>query len=204
MKLALFGATGATGQAIQQLAKLFGCELSMHSRQPGLEGAVVGEIADVADEVLAGCEAVVICLGARRPYTDVFLADATTHIVEACKRQGVQRLICVTGALAGEYPSNQGKAFRWVTKTIFPSTKATLADKAAQEAIVKNSGLNWTIIKPPRLTDNTRQQHYIAGSTIHCGLFSSISRRTLAYDIGKCINNEATFQMVRFIKSIKD
>lgn len=204
MKLALFGGTGETGQAIRQLAKKFGCELSLHSRHPGLAGAVVGDINVVANEVVHGCDAVVIALGARSPNQDVFLAESTQAIVQACHANNVHRIICVTGALVGDYPNNQGSLFKWLANKFGQKSAASMADKAKQEEIIKASGLNWTIVKPPRLTSQQKEQHYIAGSSIHCGLFSKISRQTLAYDIGKCLTNEASFGMVRFIKAIKD
>lgn len=202
MKIALFGATGETGQAVTQLARKFGCELSLHCLGNDLPGAVVGEIKEVAGKVVQGCDAVVIAFGP--PDHGTFLADDTQAIVAACRAHTVQRIICVTDALVGDYPDNQGKMYRWLVNQFGKQSAELIADHAKQEEIIKQSGLTWTLIKPPRLTNRQKEQHYIAGSSIHCGLFSNISRVTLAYDIGKCLTNEASFNMVRFIKAIQD
>lgn len=54
------------------------------------------------------------------------------------------------------------------------------ADREHQEAIVRESGLRWTIVKPPRLTESARRPVVHPGSEVRVGLLSSVSRLDLA------------------------
>ena len=42
------------------------------------------------------------------------------------------------------------------------------------------SGLDWTIVKPPRLTNSSQQERDVAGPNLPVGLLSSVSRAALA------------------------
>jgi uncharacterized protein YbjT (DUF2867 family) len=57
---------------------------------------------------------------------------------------------------------------------------AIAADGAEQEAIVMASGLDWTLVKPPRLTSGPRTTTVHADATLPVGALSSIGRRDLA------------------------
>ena len=52
-------------------------------------------------------------------------------------------------------------------------------DREEQERLVESSGLDWTIVKPPRLTDSRAQGRVLAGSSLRIGLLSKVSRASL-------------------------
>ncbi len=57
---------------------------------------------------------------------------------------------------------------------------AAAADRWQQETAVQNSHLEWTVIKPPRLTDGPAGRPVRAGLHARVGLTSRISRADLA------------------------
>jgi putative NADH-flavin reductase len=57
---------------------------------------------------------------------------------------------------------------------------ALAADAAEQERLVIDSQLDWTLVKPPRLTKSPPTQLIRSGPTLHVGLLSRISRGDLA------------------------
>jgi uncharacterized protein YbjT (DUF2867 family) len=63
---------------------------------------------------------------------------------------------------------------------------ALAADRAKQEQRVAASGLDWTVVKPPRLTNGPKRDHVQAGESLMIGAMSSISRA----DLSRFILNE--------------
>ena len=54
------------------------------------------------------------------------------------------------------------------------------ADASEQERVVIDSQLDWTLVKPSRLTNSPATQLIRAGPALHVGLLSRISRGDLA------------------------
>jgi putative NADH-flavin reductase len=193
-RICIFGASGATGLALTQQA--LECSLAVTAfvrseaakeKLPPSVTAVVGNLLDRADveRAIIGMDAVIIAIGARLNSPDVFCAEATQNIVEAMEAQGVRRLICQTGAMIGDYPH-----LSWFMRSMrnsYQKQQPTLAqDRADQEQRVASSGLDWTIVKPPRLTDGPRCGRVQSGEKLKVGAMSSISRA----DLGQFILNE--------------
>ena len=68
---------------------------------------------------------------------------------------------------------------------------ATLADKMrdkeAMERLIQDSGVDWTIVRPPALNDKPGQGHYRTGTDLRIRLTSAISRA----DLGDFLVREA-------------
>jgi len=141
---------------------------------------VRGDFADVTRvaETVAAADAVCVVIGPRPPYTDVFCAAATERVVFAMREAGVRRLVCQTGAIIG--PGNRTRVFGWMARTYAQRRPAAARDRIDQERLVQESGLDWTIVKPPRLTDSAGGHDVTAGPALRVGLISSISRVDLA------------------------
>lgn len=125
-------------------------------------------------------DAVVCLLGAREPYRDVFCAEATTLIVEEMRRSGVARLLCVTGAMIGEDGAHRGFALERLARAARSRMPQVMADRARQEEIVRSSGLDWTVVKPPRLIDGSRTRGFRASPDLVVGILSMVRRSDLA------------------------
>ena len=68
----------------------------------------------------------------------------------------------------------------WMTRAFARWQPQSAQDREEQERLVEASGLDWTIVKPPRLTDSLPQGRVQAGSSLRIGLLSTISRADLA------------------------
>ena len=160
-KILVLGATGGTGRSIVTQALARGHDVAALVRSPekasGLKGAklIVGDARDetALRRALKGRDAVVSALGTpASPIREVtFLSTATRVLVSAMKAEHVSRLVCITGLGAGDSAGHGGFLF---DNVIFPLLlRKVYADKNRQEAIVRDSGLDWTLVRPAVLND---------------------------------------------------
>jgi nucleoside-diphosphate-sugar epimerase len=83
----------------------------------------------------------------------------TRHVIDAMRRHGVRRLVVQTSFGVGE---TRGK-LPWTTQVIFALLlKPQIADTERQEAAVRASGLDWTLIQPVNLTDGAGNGELLA------------------------------------------
>ena len=140
--LAVTGATGFVGQALLDRAAAAGIGVRALTRRPQDQRPGVEWIAGVLDDraalavLLGGAEAVIHLAGVvNAPDPASFEAGnvtGTLTLIEACLAAGVQRLIHVSSLSARE-----------------PELSAYGASKARAEKVVRASGLDWTIVRPP-------------------------------------------------------
>jgi len=157
-KILVLGATGGTGRLIVGQALERGQDVTALMRSPEkasrLKGAklIVGDVRDekVLREALKGQDAVVSALGTpASPVT--LLSTATRALVRAMKAEHVSRLVCITGIGAGDSAGHGGLLF---DNVIIPLLlKKVYADKNRQETIVRNSGLDWILVRPSVLNN---------------------------------------------------
>lgn len=112
-----------------------------------------------------GVDAVIVTLGvppslsAAVSGTKLF-STATRALVDAMKEKGVSRLIAITGIGAGESRGHGGPLYDWIA---FPLLlKRVYDDKDVQEQIIRQSGLDWTIVRPGLLTNGPATGRYRA------------------------------------------
>lgn len=187
-QLTIFGGSGATGRVLIRRAVEREVRIRALVRHPGnlrLPKSVEvleGELSSDAriDSAISGSDAVIILFGPRPPYTDIFCQDATRRIVSSMKRNGLRRLICQTGAMVGDYPANRTRPFRLMVELFNRRMPELAKDREEQEKEVMESGLDWTIVKPPKLTDGNGKGKWVAGRDVRVGLLSSITREDLA------------------------
>ncbi|MBB4128211.1 uncharacterized protein YbjT (DUF2867 family) [Xanthomonas translucens] len=160
-KILVLGATGGTGRLIvgQALARGYDVAALVRSRDAArhLGGArlIVGDARDEAllRQALRGRDSVISALGTpaspRREVT--LLSTATRALVSAMKAERVGRLIAITGLGAGDSAGHGGFLF---DKLIFPLLlRKVYADKNRQEALIRDSGLDWVLVRPTVLND---------------------------------------------------
>jgi uncharacterized protein YbjT (DUF2867 family) len=76
------------------------------------------------------------------------LTRATTHILAAISAAGIHRFICISSLGVGDSRGQGDFSTRLIQKT---GLRFTLQDKESQEAAIRDSDLDWTIIRPTRL-----------------------------------------------------
>ncbi|MCK1272673.1 MULTISPECIES: SDR family oxidoreductase [unclassified Bradyrhizobium] len=160
-KILVLGATGATGRLIVNQAVARGYDVTVLVRSAEKARDITGAkliVGDARDETalraaLKGREAVVSALGTPvSPFREVtLLSTATRALVSAMKAEQVSRLVCITGMGAGDSAGHGGFV---ADNVIFPLLlKKVYTDKDRQEAIVKDSGLDWVLVRPSILNN---------------------------------------------------
>jgi putative NADH-flavin reductase len=173
MKLTIFAATGGIGRHALDQALAAGHDVTAVVRRPGtLSGQVRTVTADLAaadpavlESAVAGADAVLSGLGPRSKADAGIASRGTRAIVEAMRATGVRRIVVVSAAPIGTVPSpgrpnpprhDPGEGF-FMRNLLSPLAKAAFrahyADLALMEDILRDSGLDWTVVRPPRLTD---------------------------------------------------
>jgi uncharacterized protein YbjT (DUF2867 family) len=187
-KILVLGATGPTGRQIVSQAIDRGYDVTALVRSPrkaaDLKGAklVVGDARDekALRQAIKGRDAVISALGTpASPIRDVtLLSTANQALVKAMNAELVSRLITVTGIGAGDSKGHGGFLF---DKMIFPLLlRNVYADKDRQEAIIKNSGLEWTIVRPSILNNKTERKAIRTLTDLNAFNGGSISRADVA------------------------
>ncbi len=200
MKLTIVAATGGIGRQILQQAVAAGHDVTAVVRNPAKLTANVRVIqADLSDPdpaalaaAMAGADAVLSGLGAHSRGDEDIAAGGTQAIVTAMKTAGSRRIIVVSAAPIGTVPSpgrphppkhDPGDAF-FMRYLLGPAVKAVFrghyADLARMEDVLRDSGLDWTVVRPPRLTDKPATGRYrtAAGQNVRGGAL--ISRADVA------------------------
>ena len=209
MIISVFGASGRSGRAFIAAASAAGVSLRLHYRSapedeaPPLSTVVVGALTDptAVREVLRGAEAVVILFGPRPKARHVFTAKATKAIIDGMVAQGQRRLICVTGAMIGDTPGNVSIPMRTLEFAIRRlSDDEQPDDRSAQEKVVRASKLDWTIVKPPRLTESSELTGVRAATDLSVGLRSKMTRATLAMFLLQEIRDRQYVQQAVYVE----
>ncbi len=199
-KIAIFAATGGIGRLAVDQAIAAGHEVTAVARNPRdlpagiriVQADLAAPDPEVLESAVRGADAVISCLGPR-PLRDAGIAaQGTRAIVAAMKAAGVRRIVVVSAAPVSTVPSpgrpdppryDPGDGF-FMRHLFSPLTKAALrgryADLAAMEDILRDSGLEWTIVRPPSLNNKPRTGAYrtAIGRNIRGGF--SISRADVA------------------------
>ena len=162
MKILVIGATGPTGLEIVNQASGQGHQISALVRDPAKAGfappvqTVVGDVLDPGTlrKALTDQEAVLCSLGSAEtgPFREMtLLSEGTRHLVTAMQAQGVSRLVCITGVGAGESKGHGPWYYNWLIQPLL--LRGVYHDKDRQEAIVRASGLDWTLVRPGLLAN---------------------------------------------------
>jgi putative NADH-flavin reductase len=103
-------------------------------------------------EAMRGQDAVISSLGSKiswKPMTT--LSDGTRNMVTAMRGAGVRRFVCITGIGAGDSKGHGGFLYDHIIQPFI--LNEVYLDKTRQEAVVRESGLEWTIVRPAQLTN---------------------------------------------------
>jgi putative NADH-flavin reductase len=190
MRLTLFGATGGTGQHVLRQALAAGHHVTAVVRDPARLPAVSSDhfdvvVADVmrADEItpaLAGHDAAISALGPRRRGPTTVSSAGAHAILEAMWNANLTRIVVVTGS-GHVTDAGDGPLTRLLLKPVIGRLflRDVFADFGRTEQLVMGSGQEWTIMRPPRLTDGGRRPYRTAlDRNVRGGL--TLSRADLA------------------------
>ena len=172
MRIAVFGATGRTGRHIVEGALARGHEIKALARDPSKLGisdvnleVIQGDVLDATKvaQTVAGTDAVLSALGQTKTSPKDVQARGTRNIVAAMKEHGVRRLVSLTGAGVRDprdEPKLVDKAITFLLKKLQPDV---LKDGEGHAEVIRKSGLEWVIVRGPRLTDGPHTGEYRIG-----------------------------------------
>jgi len=173
MKLSVFGATGNTGleivkQALSQghIVTAFVRNVARLSIEHDHLTYIIGDVFDPTSvaQAIQGQDAVICALGAGSSLKKTTVRTAgTTNIIKGMKEHKVNRLMVITAMGVGESWNSLSPFNKFFFATLLKSSRA---DHESQEAAVKESGVDWTIVRPSGLTDDPRSGVYEVGENI--------------------------------------
>lgn len=215
MKLVVLGATGGVGRHLVASAVSRGHEVIVVTRDkarlPDDWACTVAEI-DLSHpqprsvrSAVSGADAVLSALGARGAADHGILAAGAKQVLAAMQETGVRRYLGISAAPvattpspARPHPPRHDPGDDLLTRSLMmPIVKrvfaATYADSALMEDEVRASGMDWTIVRPPRLTNKHSTGHYRTAidQNVHRG--RSIGRADLANFMLDTIDDKRSF-----------
>lgn len=188
MKVTIFGATGKTGIEVVRHALDEGHEVTAFVRDPDRLDvehdnlAIVqgdAEDAGAVERAVQGADAVISALGQTKTSSSRLLTRAGEHIMHAMEQHGVERFISLVGAGVNtpDDTSTLGRKFmRGLMKIL---ARDVLEDAQQHADQVMASDFDWTLVRPPRLTEGDEQGNYRSGQ-LSLGPGASLSRADLA------------------------
>jgi putative NADH-flavin reductase len=214
MKLTIFAATGGIGQHVLEQAVAADHDVTAVVRNPKkLSTQVRAVTADldaadpaVLESAVDGADAVLSGLGPRSNSDAGIVSRGTRVVVQAMQATGVRRIVVVSAAPIGTVPSpgrpkppkhDPGDGF-FMRNLFGPLVKAALrkhyADLALMEDVLRDSGLDWTIVRPPRLTNGPLTGTYRTayGQNVRSGIL--VSRADVAHLMLRALEQPETIK----------
>lgn len=189
-KLLILGATGLTGRQLVEQAIDQGHDITALVRSPNklqldhpALRTVVGDATDptAIDWAVEGRDSILCALGTRS-LKELFSAELMTRsmhaLIPAMKRRGVDRLILESALGVGASAQHAPRSARLVFATVF---RGMGKDKARAEEYVRSSGLDWTVVYPPTLTNGPASSNYQVGEALQLKGVPKVSRTDVAH-----------------------
>ena len=201
MKILIIGATGPTGLEIVKQGLALGHQVTAAVRRPESASLPQGTIvvrADVTDAAslvaaAAGQDAVLSSLGSkidRKPTT--LFSQGTRNLLAAMRQAACRRLLCITGIGAGDSRGHGGFFYDRIIQPLL--LNEIYKDKTRQEEVVRQSGIDWTIVRPGMLTDGPRTGRFRALTDLTGITVGKISRADVAGFLLDHLEDAATFE----------
>jgi uncharacterized protein YbjT (DUF2867 family) len=186
MKITIIAATGGVGRQLVDQALAAGHDVTAVARNPAklapdvLAGGTARVIAvDLArpdpqalESAVAGADAVLSALGPHNNADAGIAAPGTRAVISAMRAAGTRRIVAISASPVATTPSpgrpspprhDPGDGF--IMRQVGNRIARALFDKvyddlARMEDILRESGLDWTILRPPQLTDKPLTGRY--------------------------------------------
>jgi putative NADH-flavin reductase len=202
MNLTVFGATGATGTCLVSKALDAGHEVTAVVRDPArLTVAAQPRLhvitADVMDPAsiagaVADADAVITAIAPHGTGPTTLRQDSTRSIIQAMRNGGVRRLQFISGSIVAD--EGDSPYLRYLIKPLARHTflSHVTADFLATEQAIHASDLEWTIFRPPSLTNKPGRGSYRVAVDRNLPRCFSIAREDLAACMLSALDDPAT------------
>jgi uncharacterized protein YbjT (DUF2867 family) len=203
MKITVFGATGGIGRHIVRQSLDAGHSVTAVVRDaarlgvshPALEVATVAGLTDpeVLRPIVQGSDAAISGVGPHGPKVGPVATTTTRGILRALEAGGVRRFVAVSAVPVGSVPEGESFLNRQILLPLISTLLRDLyADLAAMEDEIRRSATEWTIVRPPRLTNRppTGRYRQSIGGNVPRGY--AISRADVAHAMLAALGDPAT------------
>jgi len=189
MKIAVFGSTGPSGQLIVKYALSKGYEVVAYARNPSKISfqdknltIIKGTLSDIPaiESTVNGVHAVVSILGPSTNVKTTELSDGTRNIIDAMKKFNVRRLVAMGTASVDDENDLPVLKFRLLVKIVKSVIPGAYREIRLIGNLVKQSGLDWTLIRLGMLTNKAFTGKVNAGYFGKDKINIGISRADLA------------------------
>jgi kynurenine 3-monooxygenase len=197
MKITVVGGSSGTGAQVVKLAAQKGHDVSCVSRSGATE--LPDGVRDIKADALetdairsavAGADAVVVTVGGAKGQSR-HRAQVTRSVVAAMQDAGVRRLIVQSSLGVGDSMQLMPGPARLFARVVMATA---LADHAEQEAVVAESGLDWTVVRPGGLSSGPATGDYLAQESADGRpMKGMIARADVAAHIVSILDDPATF-----------
>lgn len=204
MRVMVIGAAGKTAMHVWRKALEQGHDVSGFVRTASKLASAKEQINIVSGDVLssesvsnavAGHDAVIVCLGSTGLSDNSTLTVGTQNVIDGMVKHNVDRLIVISAAGIGESWQQIG----WISRLLFKTMlKNVFNDHVAQEALVTQSSLDWTIVRAAILSNNPATGEYIASNEVKTG---KIARADLAEFLVKQLTDSRYSQQAISVSS---
>jgi uncharacterized protein YbjT (DUF2867 family) len=171
MRITVFGATGGTGRQVVERALALGHDVVAVARRPEAVTPAsrltvhAGDVLDPASVARAvdGSDAVIICIGPTKNFSPgTIVSEGLSNIIAGCRRAGVERIVFQSGILMsdGAELSTPNRLAIRVLRRIYAKA---CADKAIAERALRQSDLDWVIVRASGLRHAPATLKYSAG-----------------------------------------
>lgn len=211
MRLALFGATGRAGGAILRESRAAGHDVCVLARSCGAVGrddphvtAIAGDVRDTgaAGRAINGADAVVSAVGGTQPGNLAVLEQGIASILAAMKRYDVRRLIVIQGFHL-PFPGDPQNAGAVAMRSMLRMWNRHLsADTYRMAGVLRQSDLDWTLIRMPRLIAGPLGEGYRTGS-LSLGPWSSVTTGQVGHFTLTCLAAGGFLREAPMIASVR-
>ena len=189
MKLIVFGATGGTGRQLVERGLAAGHEVTAFVRRPAAvtlrhERLRVAQGDVLQPETVAaamrGQDAVLSAIGppaGSKPGT--LISTGMKHIVAAMQQHGVRRLVYESGLMVGD-ARGMGFVKRLLIAFFRRLNQALYLDKVLAEQIIRESGLDWVVVRPPNLKHVPARGGWRVGPDLDVNVLAGLSHADVA------------------------
>lgn len=174
MKIAILGSTGFVGKRLLKRALAEGYEVKVLVRDPEKLGDLKDKVeviqgnyfeADKVDQTICGTEAVLSTIGplAKNTGTPEQFEQAMVSLVSAMKKNRLTRIIWTGGApttFGNEKLGFKRSLLKFVIDLYWG--KHVLQTKNKEYSVLARSGLDWTLVRPPQITEGAPTGKVIA------------------------------------------
>lgn len=200
MNILIFGASGNTGHELVRQALNQGHKVTAFVRSPDKlkisnENLKVirGDVKDYSsvENAIKNQDAVISALGVSKPLKkDPVVVEGIKNIIKAMEQMNVKRFIYLSFVAVGESRNNTGFILKNIVSRIVHNE---IEDHEEKESIIKSSSLEWTIVKPPKLSNGKQKGKYRSGENIKAGSILPMMSRTDVADFMLTQLSDRTF-----------